>query len=242
MNIKHARYVFFLLSFGALLPRTHAQISITSISASDEYAQNFNTYAGTALSIPTGWTVTFSATSNFGGTNAGTTATGGAWAFGASSDFSLGALHTGGTGIITLGVSFTNNTGSTLSSLTLNWNYEQYRYPNASGFSLSGTGALAGNSSITASGFTGSNSGTSGVATQTPISITLSGLSISNGSSFGFQWATTDPSGNDNNIALDDFRLNATAIPEPSAYAELLGMMAVGWACVRKRIRSPRVS
>lgn len=212
-----------------------AQVSLSSLT----YSENFNSFAGTALSMPAGWTASFSGTPTYGGTNGGTTATGGVWAFGTTGEYSLGALRSGTPGNITFDVSFTNNTGSTITSITFTWDYEQYRYQNTSGFTLAGTGALS-LASLSSYSLSGSATGTSGTATVTPVSVTLSSLSISNGSSFGLRWVTTDLSGTDNNLAIDNFSMTATsAVPEPSTYAALAGACALGgvmWHRRRQRV------
>ncbi|HTQ37637.1 MAG TPA: autotransporter-associated beta strand repeat-containing protein [Pirellulales bacterium] len=110
-------------------------------------------------------------------------------------------------------MSFTNNTGAVIDSLTLNWNYEQWRYANTSGWDLSGTGDLAGNATLNSKDFagTGSGSGTNGTVTITSVpSFTLTGLSIANGDTFGLSWATTDQSSSDNGVSIDDFSLAFT--------------------------------
>jgi hypothetical protein len=190
-----------------------------------DYSQDFDTYLGTAATVPVGWSVSFTGTANFGGTNAGGSSTGAAYAYGTGSDFAFGALHTGTTGLITLAVAFINDTGSTLTSLTIQWNYEQWRFSNTSGFDLTGTGALASNAIVNSADFVGSSTGTSGTPSSTPISLTLSGFSIAPGDAFGLSWTTTDATGSDNGIAIDDFAISAgSPIPEPATIA----MVALG--------------
>jgi hypothetical protein len=219
-------------AYAAVSISAHAQQSITTAL----YSQNFNSYAGSAATMPTGWSATFNGTLAYKGTNAGTTTTGGAYAFGTSPDFSLGAVRSGSAdpGITYIG-SFTNGTGATITSLTLTWNYEQYRGAgNTSGWDLTGTGALASNAILNAQDFVGATS-VSGT-TSTSISFTLTGLSIAPGAAFGFSWATTDLGGADNDVGIDDFSMQAvTAVPEPHEYgiavAALLGFIIV----VRRR-------
>lgn len=183
----------------------------------NDYSQDFDAYAGTPATIPFGWTVSFSGNAVFNGTGAGTSATGGAWAYGTGSDFSFGALRTATPGNLTLAVALVNDTGATITDLTIQWNYEQWRYANISGFDLSGTGTLAGNVTVNAADFAGSASGTSGTPTATPISLTLSGLSIAPDATFGLSWVTTDASGSDNGIGIDDFAISAgSPVPELS--------------------------
>jgi hypothetical protein len=175
------------------------------------YTQSFDSYLGTSISVPIGWTVAFQSTPVYNGTGTGTSTTGGAWAYGISSEYSFGALRSGTPGNITLSVSFTNNTGQTIVDMTIQWNYEQWRYANTSGLDVSGTGVLNGNASISTQDFTGSSTGTNGTVTSTPISIDLSLINILDGQTFGIQWVTTDVTSGDNGVAIDDFQLTGPA-------------------------------
>jgi hypothetical protein len=185
-----------------------SQISLTG----GPYTQSFDSYLGTSISVPIGWTVTFQLTPVYNGTGTGTSNAGGAWAYGTSGEYSFGALRSGTPGNITLAVNFTNNTGQTIVDMTFQWNYEQWRYANTSGFDLSGTGVLSGNTSINTQDFSGSSTGTNGTVTSTPISINLLSINILDGQTFGLQWITTDLTGADNGISIDDFQLTG---PDP---------------------------
>src|SRR5688500_1965438 len=174
------------------------QISILSLPYNPPVT-DFNTYnpssaSNLALTIPAGWTAASSGTQVYNGQGTGSSGTGGYWAYGVtgSGEFSLGALRSGTPGNITYTVSFVNNSGATINSITLGWDYEQWRYMNTSGWNVSGTGALAGNATLDALDFTGLATGTPGIVTVTPVAVTLSGLSIANGASFGINWITTD--------------------------------------------------
>jgi Putative metal-binding motif len=190
------------------------QISITSLPYKPAVT-NFNSYnpsdaTNFAATIPSGWSGSSSATSTYSGQGTGTTGTGGYWGLGSSSDFSLGALRSGTPGNITYSVSFVNNSGATISALNISWFYEQWRFSNTSGWDCSGTGALAGNATLNSKDFTGSASGTNGtVASSTVTPFLLTGLSIANGATFGISWTTTDASGGDNAISIDNFTLSA---------------------------------
>ena len=147
----------------------------------------------------------------------GTSATGGYWAYGTAGEFSLGALRSGTPGNITYSVSYVNNSGSTITAITLAWDYEQWRYANTSGWDCSGTGSLLGNVTLNGKDFAGVASGTSGTVSVTGVaSFTLSGLSIANGATFGISWVTTDIASSDNGVAIDNFSLTAQTTPPPN--------------------------
>src|SRR5436853_5223253 len=55
-----------------------AQISYTG----GIYTQDANSYVGTLATVPAGWAYSFSGTATFNGVGTGTSATGGAWAYG----------------------------------------------------------------------------------------------------------------------------------------------------------------
>lgn len=201
-----------------------AQISITSLPYTPA-TTTFDSYdpssaSNLASTIPAGWAASSSGTAAYKGTGTGSSNQGGYWAYGTSGspgEFSLGALHIAATGDITYAVSFTNNSGTTIHSITLAWDYEQWRYAgNNSGWDCSGTGQLAGNTTLNAKDFAGSAAGTSGTGTITQVaSFTLTGLNITNGQSFGIEWTTTDPTGSDNGISIDNFSISATYVMLP---------------------------
>lgn len=193
------------------------QISIGSGALPYSKSDNFNSYnptsAGTATStIPAGWTYSSTAAAYLG-QGTGTANSGGFYSYGTAGDFSLGALASGTSDTRTYTLSFTNNSGSTITSITLAWDYEQWRYAgNTSGWNLTGTGQLAANATLNAKDFSGVASGTNGTVAVTPVaSFTLSGLNITNGQSFGFTWVTTNLSGTDNGVSIDNFSMTASA-------------------------------
>jgi hypothetical protein len=197
----------FLAVWGLLFWGTglFAQINFTG-----SYSQNFSSYAGTAVTLPTGWT---QSTGTYQGTGTGTLTSGNWWAYGTGGDYAAGILRTS-SGEYTLSVSFTNNTGFTITKLNLSWQYEQWRFANTSGLDVSGTGALASNSTLGAADLTGSASGTNGTVLITPTgTITLAGISIAPGATFGVQWTTVDAAGSDNGLAIDDFTISAPTPP-----------------------------
>ncbi len=205
-----------LMFLGMSADGADAQISITSLPFTPA-TTTFNSYdpsssANLTSTIPTGWSANSSGTASYRGTGTGTSNAGGYWAYGSSGDYSLGVLHSASTAEITYSVSFTNNSGTTIQSLTLSWDYEQWRFANASGWDCSGTGQLAGNTTLNAKDFAGSSSGVNGtVATTQVASFNLTGLSITNGQSFGISWVTTDDASSDNGISIDNFSISASS-------------------------------
>jgi hypothetical protein len=192
-----------------------AQVSITALpfAKTDDFnAYNPTTAPTMASTLPTGWTGSGVAVYNGRGT--GTNTAGAFYAFGTtiSADYSAGALRSGSL-VISYTVGFTNNSGGTITDLTFSWNYEQWRFANTSGWNATGTGALASNTTLNGKDFTGSASGTTGtVATTAVAPFTLSGLSIAPGQSFGITWATTDATGADNGVSIDDFNIQASGV------------------------------
>lgn len=232
---KYLSLLAMVLFFG--VNGVRGQISITSLPA--DYSNNFGNYnpssagnvpstinsSGTSTaglsSATTGWSVSStSATYNGRGTGSGTT--GGFYAYysGTGTEFSLGALPSG-SNTHTYTISFTNNSGSTITSLTMSWDYEQWRYggSNTSGWDCTGTGQLSANSTLNGKDFSGANStagAISGGLTTAISSFTLTGLSIANGQSFGITWVTTNPSGADNGVAIDNFTISASGTVSPT--------------------------
>ena len=215
-------FIFLLILF--LKFSFWAQISITTLPYNPGVT-NFNSYNPNSLAnftstIPTGWNGS-SASPTYNGQGTGTTANGGYWAYGAASEFSLGCLRSGGTGNITYSVSFQNNTGFTITALTLAWDYEQWRFSNTSGFDCSGTGSLSGNTTLNGKDFTGAATGTNGTVAVTNVpSFNLTGLNIANGQTFGISWVTTDISGADNGISIDNFSITIPCtVPSSLTYS-----------------------
>lgn len=192
------------------------QVSITAVPYTK--SDNFDAYNPISATdanstIPTGWTLSTTGNS-YVGRATGTGATGGIYAYGSGSDYSLGALPSG-SNTHTYTVSFVNNTGAPITSLKISWDYEQWRYGgNASGWDVTGTGALATNTTLNGKDFSGVPSGNSGTVAVTAVpEFTLTGLNIANGAAFGIKWATTNLAGTDNGVSIDNFHMTATGDP-----------------------------
>lgn len=122
---------------GLRLTQTLAAGTISLTTLGSAYTQDFNTLANslTSSSVPTGWDFAES------GTNANTTYTAGTgsgtagdtYSFGAagSTERAFGGLQSGSLNP-TIGASFTNNTGSTVTSLLISYTGEQWRIGNSS--------------------------------------------------------------------------------------------------------------
>lgn len=124
------RKLYLSALFFTLLNPVFSQISITSLSAS--YTEDFNTLVSTGSSstLPIGWLLFES------GTNANTTyvadngitISGNTYIYGikGSTDRAFGTLQSGSLNP-TIGAYFTNNTGSTITSFTIDYFGEEWR-------------------------------------------------------------------------------------------------------------------
>jgi endonuclease I len=225
---------FLLTFFIGLLNITFGQISITNLSSG--YSQDFNTLdtVGTSSKLPTGWLFLES------GTNANTTYTaddgslnsGNTYSYGtrASSERAFGTILSGSL-TPTIGAYFTNNSGATLTSITVTYFGEQWRL-GATGradrldfqYSLDATSLASGtwtnvdsldfSSPITA-GTVGPLDGNA-QANRTQKTFTISGLSIANGSSFYIRWNDFNATGADDGLAVDDFSMTFNGFGLPT--------------------------
>ena len=154
------------------LCKAEAQVSFTG-----EYTNDFNSYTSLGT-LPSGWST--GGSGGFIGAGTGTGTGGGFYSFYpscCSSDRALGALHSGSaTGYYQ--ANFTNSTGSTITSLNISYDFEQYRRAgNTTGWSVLFNGAA--NAALAAAGTTASF--TTGVPYIESKSTTITGLSIAPG-------------------------------------------------------------
>lgn len=176
-----SRLIFLLLFSCAISSTASAQITVSSLPY-NPVTTNFDTYnpnnaTNFTATLPTGWSGSSSGSPAYRGQGNGTSTSGGYWAYGGSGEYSLGALRSAATGNITYSVNFVNNTGATITEITLSWDYEQWRFTNTSGWDCSGTGALSGNTTLNGKDFVGSSSGTNGSVSVTSVaSFTLTGF------------------------------------------------------------------
>jgi hypothetical protein len=228
-------------------PSAFAQsVSLTAVGS--PYSQNFDTLASTNpvpntnSAVPTGWAFAES------GTNANTVYTAGTGSLNAGDTYSFGpASNTdrafGGllSGSLTpfVGAKFTNNTGQTLTALTIAYTGEQWRLgmagrgPDRLDFQVSTDATTVGNetpaktwSNYDELDFTGPiSTGTVGAlngnlaANRTLVSATITGLNIPAGATFWIRWSDFNVSGADDGLAVDDFSLIPGADGPPAVSA-----------------------
>lgn len=206
-------------------------ISLTTIDVAIP-TENFNTLSNTAGSttntaLPTGWYITETG----GGArdneqyavDTGGSTTGDTYSYGsaASTERALGELRSG-TLIPLFGAKFTNNTGSTITSLDVSYTGEQWRFGGVHStvadrldfqYSVNATDLSTGtyldanpldfNPPVTA-GTAGALDGNA-AANRTVISSTITGLSIAAGATFFIRLNDVDATGADDGLAIDDF-------------------------------------
>ena len=212
-------------------------VSLVTVGAA--VTENFNLLAstGTSSTLPAGWEMAESGsnantlyTAGTGSSNAGDT-----YSFGTSAaDRALGQLRSGNL-VPVIGATFTNNTGTTITSLGISYTGEQWRLGTSGrttaptvdkmDFQLSPTAT-----SVTGAGFVDQDAldftapitvGTVGLldgnlsANRVAISSTITGLSIPNGATFAIRWNDVDASGADDGLAIDDFSLTPNGTPPP---------------------------
>lgn len=224
-------------------PRPEAVNSITSLGTA--FTENFDSLdQGTNSTLPAGFRVnstndwtsgTTVVTVGYGttgtgvvtGTSAGGTVNWGNGATGSATDRSLGFLTTGSfSSPRSIILKFTNNTGSTISKLDIGFDYEKYRSGTRQfdwtffhGSAVSpATSAVAGDQSYAADA---NNTVVSNPPTTISKSVSLSGLSIANGSDYYLRWTYTGLAGSTNaqGLGVDNLSITASTTPVVTASA-----------------------
>lgn len=232
--------LFFVIGFTL---RVHAQISITALGT--PYTENFNTLAmtSTATAVPTNWgflEVGSNANTVYtAGT--GSSTTGDTYSFGlaSNSERAWGGLNSGSMDSVIIGAQYTNNTGSTIGSITITYTGEQWRkatgrlIPDTMFFSYStnatslsqtsGTWNLVSQLHFLTPSANYGGAVSAGLldgnltANQQVISFSITGLSIANGQSIWLRWFDTNIGGTDDGMAIDDVSVVACAGTPSSA-------------------------
>lgn len=216
------------------------QISIATLGVA--LTENFNSLANTAGSttnsaLPADWVI-----NETGGgvrdneqyaVDTGASNTGDTYSYGTagSNERALGSLQSG-TLIPTFGVFYTNNTGSTITSLAIAYTGEQWRLGTLTRadrldfqISANATSLTTGTwtdvneldfSSPVTSGTTGALDGNA-APNRTAIASTITGLNIANGATFWIRWVDFNATGADDGLAIDDFSITAAGAAPPTS-------------------------
>lgn len=235
-NARLSTYVICLLAAAGLRLAAVGSGSVSLTAINTASTENFDTLAssGTSSTLPNGWFFEETGTNanttyntSTGSNNAGDT-----YSFGASasSERAFGTLQSGSL-IPTIGASFTNNTGQTITALAIAYTGEQWRLGTVNRadrldfqYSLDATSLTTGTwvgvsdltfSSPNTSASVGALDGNA-AANRTSLSSTISGLSIAHGSTFWIRWADFNASGADDGLAVDDFSITPQNIVVPT--------------------------
>ncbi len=218
-HIQHLLCLLLALCFST---EQFAQISIPNGSFTD--AQDFSTLAnsGTSSVVPTGWAF-FETGTNQNALYAAGTGSGNAgdtYSFGPvapNTERAFGGLQSG-TLVPTVGVCYTNNTGSAINALTVTYTGEtwrvgtanrtdgiQFQY-NQSTTAINGAGTWT---SFAALDYfnPGQAAGSGTMQHSATISSAITGLNIAAGATFCFRWNSFDATGADDGIGVDDYSL-----------------------------------
>jgi hypothetical protein len=202
-----------------------------NVGASSSYSQNFNSLNGTTWtdnSTIAGWYATRTAIVQ----GTGSANTGAMYSFGSSgtpADRALGALESNTTGAIAFGVQFNNNSGGVLTSINVAYVGEQWRqdpsttpdvinfyYKVATTADPSVTSSATDWTAVPTLDFTNPKTGTvsaidgNASANRTSLSSTLTGISIPKGSYLFLKWVSSNVSGNDQGMSIDDLSVTWT--------------------------------
>lgn len=252
-----------LAAVAVALP-AHAAVSLTDAAA--VYSQSFDSLTGGAWandSTLAGWSLFNSAGTAIGTytSGSGSVNTGSFYSFGitGSSERALGGTGSGGSyfgspaaGALAgwIAVAFSNNTGATLGSATVGFDGEQWRNGgNTSaqsmvmeygfGASFASVGWMAADAAFNwASPVTGSTAGAvdgNSAGLVPGLGGTLA-TTWAPGQTLWLRWAENNDFGGDHGLAIDNFSLSVTAVPEPESYALLLaGLAALGLLARRRQ-------
>jgi hypothetical protein len=252
MRYRPLRLIAIIGSIAAPVPTLAAPITINSFGAA--YTQDFNSLGNigtTNAALPAGWTLLEAGSSarvnqQYAAGN-GSDSAGDVYSFGSSgsSERALGTLLSN-TLTPTIGASFVNKAGGTLTALAIAYTGEQWRLGVADRgaadrlafqYSLNASSLDTGTwinvnaldfSSPDTTGVSGARDGNA-AADRTSLAATITGLSVADGATFWIRWSDFDISNADDGLAVDDFSLKAhgvSAVPEPGT----LGLLGIGIA------------
>lgn len=213
-----------------------SSLALGQVSFSGSYSQDFNTlsYTDSSTILPSGWHLyeTDDNANSYYNISTGSNTAGNTYSFGASgnSERAFGGLFSGSLNP-TIGANFTNNTGSTLTSIAISYTGELWRCgavtrqdtikfqlsTDASSLSSGSWASFQELNFMTPSDTfaTGAKNGNANPY-QTTISHTVTGISISNGNSFWIRWLDANASGSDDGLSVDDFSMTIPSTPNIS--------------------------
>lgn len=223
----------YTLSFILLTTLSFGQVSISAINT--PYNENFDGMGATGSTFASGWTAirasgsgTVNATLAMVADN-GTLNSGNVYNLGtsAATERAFGTLASGTT-VPAFGASFINNTGSTVSAISISAVMEQWRTASLEtlnevvsfSYSLDATSLSTGTwTTVTALDLMEKLTSTTLAAAvdgnlaanQKNISGSISGLTWANGSTLWIKWVDVNDTGSDGTYAIDNFVFNATA-------------------------------
>ncbi len=231
----HLTALAFTLLAMTALPAAGQCVSLTTLASAS--TQNFDTLSNTAGSTTNNLTITGWFMTETGGgardneqyaVDTGGSNTGDTFSYGtaAATDRALGGLRSG-TLIPVFGACFTNNTGSTLTSLDFSYTGEEWRLGTAARtdqinfeYSLDATNLVTGAwTGVAALNFVTPMTATTGAkdgnaaANRTALTSSITSLAIANGSTFWIRWNDIDASGADDGLAVDDFSITPQGGP-----------------------------
>ena len=223
-----------LLTIGwRLMPSAGAQVAFVNLTALDTpYLQDFDTLAstGTSAVTPVGWLFLESGTNANGVYTAGTGSsnTGDTYSFGSAgaADRAFGGLLSGSLTPL-VGAAFVNNTGASITEMTIAYTGEQWRVGTAGRtdqldfqFSTTATSLDTGTwIDVNLLDFTAPNTGTVGALdgnaalNRVILSADITGLAIPPGAMFFIRWTDFNATGADDGLAVDDFFLSVSGVP-----------------------------
>ena len=198
-----------------------------SVVAGTSYTQDFNTLAitGSSGALPQGWAFgeTGSLEDSTYATGTGSSVAGNTYSFGltGNSDRAFGGLQSGSL-ISTVGAVFKNDSGTTITSLTISYTGEEWRLGDGSGrldridfqVSTDATSLFTGTwIDFDSLDFTTPNTTTTGakdgnaVENRNTLTFTITGISVSSGSVIWIRWVDLNATGSDDGLSVDDFSL-----------------------------------
>ncbi len=216
------------------------------------YTENFDSMGTGSTQPPLGWNAgTLGASTSDGvianvaslSASTGNSTTAGNFNYGSSGDpdRAIGSLASGTGGTRATQVLFVNNTGFTITNLTITYDGEQWRDGGTSTavdqltlyFSQASVGGLTNFSAVGAAFnfVVPKNTSTAGSLNGNLAANRVAGIggdfavSIAPAEVFAFRWIDLDTAGNDDAMAIDNFSLGYSVIPEPST----LTLVAAGW-------------